>query len=41
MNNKMLDLVIKIDGGGTSPMLLAVGLVVLFAVVVALIMKRK
>ena len=41
MNDKMLDLVIKVDGGDPASALLAVALVVLFSAVVAFIMKRK
>jgi hypothetical protein len=41
MPNKMLDLVIHVDGGGVPSVLLAVALVILFAAVIVVIMKRK
>lgn len=41
MNDKMLDLVIKVDGGSPYSVLLAISIAIIFAAVAAFIMKHK
>jgi hypothetical protein len=41
MHDKMLDLVIHVDGGGVGPVVIAVALVIIFAAVVVFVMKHK
>lgn len=41
MHDKMLDLVIKVDGGNMYSTLMTIAIVIIFAAVIVFVMKRK